>query len=154
MFQTLEMSIFNIFNIKQYFLGSIKVNKRKNFGYFSMNTSIVKQDFTPTLRKIQENMQAKNIHGDLVFVEFVNHDGAHISLWMKPEGTSDSIESIIQNIGEWGEFFVQSYGFKKNDRSILFAAKGNFLFNYCIYTSNIYFKEYARWLNIPGTVQL
>ena len=48
MFQTLEMSIFNIFNIKQYFLGSIKVNKRKNFGYFSMNTSIVKQDFTPT----------------------------------------------------------------------------------------------------------
>ena len=74
MFQTLEMSIFNIFNIKQYFLGSIKVNKRKNFGYFSMNTSIVKQDFTPTLRKIQENMQAKNIHGDLVFVEFVTVD--------------------------------------------------------------------------------
>ena len=63
-----------------------------------MNTSKVKQNFTPTLGRIQENVQAKNIHGDLVFVGIVK-------------------------------------------RSIIFTAKGNLLFNYCIYTSNFYFKE-------------
>ena len=63
-----------------------------------MNMSILKHDYAPTLTQIQENMQAKIIHGDLVFVEFVNHDGAHISLWMKNEATSDSIKSIKKNI--------------------------------------------------------
>ena len=36
-----------------------------------MNTSKVKHDLTPILRMIQENMRAKNIHGDLVFAGFV-----------------------------------------------------------------------------------
>ena len=119
MFQTFTMSIFNIFNIKQYFLGSIRVNKTKNFGYFSMNISKVKQEFIPTIRKIQENMQAKNIQGDLVFIGYVNHNGAHISLWMKSERKHDSIASISQNIGDWGKFFVKSFGFKKNYAKLL-----------------------------------
>ena len=36
-----------------------------------MNTSKLKLDFTPTLRKVHKNVQAKNIHGDLVFAGFV-----------------------------------------------------------------------------------
>ena len=115
MFQTFTMSIFNIFNIKQYFLGSIRVNKTKNFGYFSMNISKVKQEFIPTIRKIQENMQAKNIQGDLVFIGYVNHNGAHITLWMISERKHDS----ITNIGDGGKFFVKSYGFKKNYAKLL-----------------------------------
>ena len=78
-----------------------------------MNTSKVKLDFTPTLRKIHANVEAKNIHGDLACV-----------------------------------------GFVKRMTDLSYLRLKVIFFNYCIYTSNFYFKEHARWLNKPRTVQL
>jgi hypothetical protein len=71
------MSIINLFGIKERLPGVVK-NKspnNPNFGHFSMETSFVKRSMAETVKTINNNLKAKKIDGELIFCEFVNHDG-------------------------------------------------------------------------------
>ena len=71
------MSIFNVLSTKARIPGTIKSHtaKNSNFGHFSMEIKKFKEAFSEDITSINTNMRAKNIDGELVFVDFINHDG-------------------------------------------------------------------------------
>lgn len=69
------MSIFEVFSQRKKIQGKIAVNPNNNYGYFSMQSWEVKKRCSGMLGSINHNLQLKNIHGELHFCRFKNHDG-------------------------------------------------------------------------------
>ena len=67
------MSIFNLISSKENLTGVLKVNK--SFAAVTMKIPAVKSEFSNIIERINCNMKAKKICGELVFCRFVNHDG-------------------------------------------------------------------------------
>ena len=59
-----------------------------------MNSEQVRTDLSTNLDVINKNLQDKNIGGHVVFCNFDEYDGAHISLWMNSEALKNSSRSI------------------------------------------------------------
>lgn len=57
------------------FEGEIKVNKEKDYGYFSLDTAIVRKAFKKPIAELRIKMKERNIHGSLYICRFDDFDG-------------------------------------------------------------------------------
>ena len=57
------------------FTGKITLNLKRNFGFFSMNTNVVKRELKDEIKCLNKNLQQKNLSGKIVICEMTNHDG-------------------------------------------------------------------------------
>ena len=71
-----------------------------------MNSEHVRTDLSTNFDVINRNLQDKNIGGHVVFCNFDEYDGAHISLWMNSEALKNSSRSIENYVGRQGTFEV------------------------------------------------
>ena len=127
--------------------GEIKTYEERNFGFFSVNSDIVKEEFSVTFRTANDILKSLRIPSKLVFCDFFRHNGnstnckvkpdidlcilgPHISLWMDGETLPNSASSIISRVGQRGTFLVHSYHIMWRSNAVLFLAKGKQVYNY------------------------
>ena len=89
-----------------------------------MNSEHVRTDLSTNFDVINRNLQDKNIGGQVVFCNFDEYDGAHISLWMNSEALENSSRSIENYVGRQGTFEVVRYDICKHKTTILLNIKG------------------------------
>ena len=125
------------------FNGVIKVSKKHNYAYFSMDTATVRKVMIEPFDELRTKMKERQIGGNLYICRVDDFDGniehiilmyliilhertSYITLWMLSERVrNQSVNSITQWVGRRGTFRVSGWYVIKTDSIILLVVSGN-----------------------------